>query len=131
MKITKKQTAPHKKRLAPPLSLKSASVAGISFEDKVAAFLFCEILSGKSSLGKEFRVVERIERVALDWEPFGDLLLTVTNNNGTQTRCCCSVKSNRQVNAKGCNAAIRDGLWSVIGKPVYARAACIKTSAQF
>src|SRR5258708_6776155 len=53
-------------------TLKSASGSGFSFEDKVAALLFAEMLAGKSSLGIGWKVTERIERQAGDWEPFGD-----------------------------------------------------------
>ena len=34
-------------------TLKSASGAGFTFEDKAVALLFCEMLTGKSSLGAE------------------------------------------------------------------------------
>ena len=60
-----------------PPNLKSASGSGFSFEDKVTALLFGEMLAGKSSLGPNWGVIERVERQAGDWEPFGDLLLIV------------------------------------------------------
>jgi hypothetical protein len=45
-----------------PTNLKSASGAGFSFEDKVAALLFCEMLVGRSSLVSDCGVIERVER---------------------------------------------------------------------
>lgn len=56
-------------------SLKSASGAGISFEDETAALLLCEMLTGQTSLGDRFGVVQRLEWQAGDWEPFGDSAL--------------------------------------------------------
>ena len=90
-------------------TLKSASGYGFSFEDKVAALLFAEMLAGKSSLGTEWKVTERIERQAGDWEPFGDLLLTVPNRTGELAKCGCSVKSNRQISANGCSSDLCTG----------------------
>lgn len=100
-------------------NLKAASGAGFSFEDKITAFLFCEMLAGKSSLGGKWGVVERIERQAGDWEPFGDLLLTAHNIDGKSAKCGCSVKSNKQITTNGCNTELRDGCWSVIAKPCF------------
>jgi hypothetical protein len=100
-------------------ALKSASGAGFTFEDKVAALLFCEMLTGKPSLVADWGIIDRIERQAGDWEPFGDLLLTVPNADGKLVKCGCSVKSNRQITANGCDAEMRDNLWNVIAKPVF------------
>lgn len=102
----------------PPL--KSASGAGFTFEDKVAALLFCEMLAGKLSLGTGLGVIERIERQAGDWEPFGDILITVKNREGKTANCGCSVKSNRPITAGGCSAELRQNLWKLIAKPVFA-----------
>ena len=102
-----------------PPNLKSASGAGFSFEDKVAALLFCEMLAGRPSLGRDWGVLDRIERQAGDWEPFGDLLLTTRNHEGKSLKCGCSVKSNRQISTNGCSVELRDSLWSALGKPVF------------
>jgi len=99
--------------------LKSASGAGFTFEDKVTALLFCEMLTGKPSLGADWGIIDRIERQAGDWEPFGDLLLTVPNTDGKIVKCGCSVKSNRQITANGCDTEMRDNLWNVVAKPVF------------
>ena len=115
----KRNNKPRTKKPANPPSLKSTSGSGFSFEDKVAAFLFCEMLLGKSSLGSKLGIVERIERQAADWGPFDDLLLTVQNQEGKLAKCGCSIKSNRQVNSNGCCAELRDGLWTVLAKPVF------------
>src|ERR671923_722131 len=115
----KKHNLAKKKRSAAPPNLKSASGSGFSFEDKVAALLFCEMLSGRSSLGGNWGVIERIERQAADWEPFGDLLLTLPNHEGKSAKCGCSIKSNRQVNTNGCSSELRDGFWGGIAKPVF------------
>lgn len=119
-KNTKSDTT---QRSESPPSLKSASGSGFSFEDKVAALLFCEILAAKSSLGAEWGVIERVERQAGDWEPFGDLLLTAPSHDGKSIRCGCSVRSNRQINANGCNAELCAALWSLIAKQVFHREA--------
>jgi hypothetical protein len=107
-----------KVRQEPPL--KSASGAGFTFEDKVAALLFCEMLAGKLSLGTGLGLIERIERQAGDWEPFGDILITVKNLEGKTAKCGCSVKSNRPIATNGCSTELRQNLWSVIAKPVFA-----------
>jgi hypothetical protein len=100
-------------------TLKSASGAGFTFEDKVAALFFCEMLTGKPSLGADLGIIDRIERQAGDWEPFGDILLTVPNADGKHVKCGCSVKSNRQITANGCDAEMCGSLWNVIAKPVF------------
>jgi hypothetical protein len=100
-------------------SLKSASGAGFSFEDNVAALILCEMLTGHHSLGNELGVVRQLERQAGDWEPFGDLLLTVPNRDGKLVRVGCSVKSNRQLNTNGCDEALRAGLWKTFAKPMF------------
>lgn len=56
-------------------SLKSTSGAGFSFEDKVAALLLAEMFSGIPSLGASFQAIQKLERQAIDWEPFGDLFI--------------------------------------------------------
>jgi hypothetical protein len=115
----KSQPKGKKAGVAPPL--KSASGAGFTFEDKVAAILFCEMLAGKLSLGTGLGVIERIERQAGDWEPFGDILVTVKNLEGKTARCGCSVKSNRPITAAGCSAELCQNLWNVMAKSVFAR----------
>lgn len=97
-------------------SLKSASGAGFSFEDKIAALLFCEMMTGTGSLGDRFGVIEQLERQAGDWEPFGDLLLSVRTVEGTLAKCGASVKSNRQITANGCEVGVCEGLWNVVSK---------------
>lgn len=101
------------------LSLKSASGAGFTFEDKAAALLLCEMLAGIHSLGAAFGVIQELERQAGDWEPFGDLLLDVLNSEGKLIRCGGSVKSNRLVNANGCDAELCAGMWATMAKPVF------------
>jgi hypothetical protein len=102
-----------------PPSLKSASGAGFTFEDKVAALLLCEMLAGRESLGNRFGVIEKLERQAVDWEPFGDFRLTVPNIAGKLVRCGGSAKSNRQVNSNGCTGDLCAGLWATRGKTVF------------
>jgi hypothetical protein len=85
-------------------SLKSASGAGFSFEDKVAASLIAEMLAGQRSFGSDYCVTSRIERQANDWEPFGDILVTVPNESSDSCNIGGSVKSNRQINTNGANA---------------------------
>jgi hypothetical protein len=115
----KKRALSKKRRKGTPPSLKSASGAGFSFEDKVAAYLFCEMLAGQSSLGPSWGPTERIERQANDWEPFGDLLLITKNSVGQSAKSGCSVKSNRQFNANGCSDELRDAFWAAASKPVF------------
>jgi hypothetical protein len=79
------------------------------------------MLVGKSSLGTEWKVTERIERQAGDWEPFGDLLLTVPHRTGGLAKTGCSVKSNRQISANGCSSDLCTDLWSLIAKPIFNR----------
>jgi hypothetical protein len=101
-------------------SLKSTSGAGFAFEDKVAAHLLCEMLAAQPSLGGGFSIIERLERQAGDWEPFGDLLLTGRNASGKPSKCGGSVKSNRQINSNGCDNALCERAWTTIGKPTFA-----------
>lgn len=110
---------PPKKNTKPP-SLKSASGAGFTFEDKAAAVLLCEMLTAVHSLGREFGIIQRLERQAGDWEPFGDLLLDVPNSDGKLIRCGGSVKSNRLVNANGCDSELCVGMWATMAKAVFA-----------
>src|SRR5687767_2298 len=88
----------------PAVNLKAASGAGFSFEDKVAGYLFCEMLLGKSSLGRGWGVAQRIERQAGDWEPFGDILFLAPKADGNLANCGCSVKSYRSLTTNGCSA---------------------------
>lgn len=74
-----------------------------------------EMLVGCTSLGDGYAVIERLERQAGDWEPFGDLLLTARTTTGTVGRCGVSVKSNRQVNSAGCEPELCAGAWAVLG----------------
>jgi len=106
---------PSKKKKKQP-SLKSASGAGFTFEDKVAAVFLCEMLTGVHSLGTALGIIQKLERQAGDWEPFGDLLLEVPNSDGELVRCGCSVKSNRQISANGCNEELCAGLWETMAK---------------
>jgi hypothetical protein len=110
---------PPKKKTKQP-SLKSASGAGFTFEDKAAAMLLSEMLTGVHSLGAEFGVIQKLERQAGDWEPFGDLLLDVPNSDGKLIRCGGSVKSNRLVNANGCDSELCTGMWGTMAKSVFA-----------
>ncbi|MDB6121417.1 MAG: hypothetical protein JWQ71_410 [Pedosphaera sp.] len=100
-------------------NLKSASGSPFTFEDKVAALLFCEMLAGQISLGNTWGITDKIERQASDWEPFGDLLLTVTDRNGCPVKCGCSVKSNRQFSANGCNTELCAELWGFVSNPAF------------
>src|SRR5437867_3723990 len=100
-------------------SLKSASGAGFSFEDKVIASLISEMLAGQQSLGNQFGIIQTIEGQAGDWEPFGDLLLTVPNQSGEVRKIGVSIKSNRQITAAGCNKEFCAGIWSVSSKNVF------------
>lgn len=79
------------------------------------------MLAGKSSVGGEWGVIQCVERQAGDWEPFGDLLLTVPKQDGMLAKYGCSVKSNRQVSANGCTAETCLDLWNVSAKPVFNR----------
>lgn len=106
------------KKNSPP-SLKSASGAGFTFEDKVGAILLCEMLAGTKSIGATFGPIERLERQAGDWEPFGDLLLDVRNHEGKVVHCGGSVKSNRPITANGCDPSLCSGIWSVFEKQVF------------
>jgi hypothetical protein len=101
-------------------SLKSASGAGFSFEDKVTAALLAEMLVGQRSLGDQFGITERIEGQAGDWEPFGDLLLTAPNQTGDVCKIGASIKSNRQITTGGCNEKFCAGLWATISRNVFA-----------
>lgn len=97
--------------------LKSGSGAGFTFEDKVAAALAVEMLTGTRSLGANWGPLTQIERQAADWEPFGDLLLETSDKNGGVVLCGASVKSNRRVTNNGVDAETSQGLWTVVGKP--------------
>jgi hypothetical protein len=101
-----------------PPSLKSASGAGFSFEDKVAATLMAEMLAARHSLGSDYGVAARIERQANDWEPFGDILVTAGNYCGEACDIGGSVKSNRQVTANGVTAEFAQGIWAALNKKV-------------
>ncbi len=125
--MTSKKKPLHKKkhqkkspRNKTPASLKSASGAGFTFEDKAAALLLCEMLMGVHSLGVAFGVIQKLERQAGDWEPFGDLLLDVEISTGKLIRCGGSVKSNRPVNANGCDPEFCVGMWDTMAKAVFA-----------
>ncbi len=101
------------------LNLKSASGEGYTFEDKVTALLLAEMLVGYQSLGNEFGPLDRVERLALKLNPFDDLLLTTRDKNGAEVQCACSVKSNRQIKTKGCNAELRANFWALLRNPVF------------
>jgi transcriptional regulator with XRE-family HTH domain len=118
-RLESKRPARKRKENEPP-SLKSASGAGFSFEDKVAATLLCEMLAGIPSLGTTLGIVQRLERQAGDWEPFGDLLLELSNSAGDPVKCGVSVKSNRQITANGFNRELCSGLWTTMDKPTFA-----------
>lgn len=109
------------KKQQSPASLKSASGGGFFFEDKVAALLLCEMLIGKQSLDKNWGVTQQLERQAGDWEPFGDLVLTVPNFAGKLVKCGCSVKSNQPVNTNGCRPDLRSGLWATMARQNFVR----------
>ena len=78
------------------------------------------MLAGVHSLGTKFGIIQRLERQAGDWEPFGDLLLEIPNSEGTLIRCGGSVKSNRLVNTNGCDSELCAGMWTTMAKPVFA-----------
>src|ERR1041385_4954971 len=99
-------------------SLKSASGAGFTFEDKTAAVLLCEMLANMRSLGATLGTTQKIERQAGDWEPFGDLLLEVGNLTDDPFKCGVSVKSNRQITSNGCNPDLCAGLWAILTTPI-------------
>jgi len=101
-------------------SLKSASGAGFSFEDKVAASLMAEMLAGQPSLGNDYGVVTRIERQANDWEPFGDIVVTAPTDSGESCKIGGSVKSNRQISANGVTAEFCAGIWTAMDKEAFA-----------
>jgi len=97
-------------------SLKSASGAGFSFEDKVAAGLMAEMLAGQRSFGQEYGIATRIERQANDWEPFGDIIVAVPNDDGEVCKIGGSVKSNRQITSNGANSNFCAGIWTALNK---------------
>lgn len=100
-------------------SLKSTSGAGFSFEDKVAALLLAEMFSGIPSLGASFQAIQKLERQAIDWEPFGDLLLDIPTCKGTVIHCAVSVKSNRTLNSNGCDPEVCKGMWKTMKNTVF------------
>ena len=100
-------------------SLKSASGADFTFEDKVSAMLLSEMLMGIHSFGVTLGAIQKLERQASDWEPFGDLLLDLPNSDGNVIRIGGSVKSSRLVNANGCNAELCSGMWMTSMKPAF------------
>lgn len=102
-------------------SLKSTSGSGFWFEDKVAAVLICEMLAAKQSIGNGWGLTQTIECQAADWEPFGDILLTLRTNTGKLVKCGCSVKSNQPVNSNGCVPEVRPAFWQVLKKPHFVR----------
>lgn len=108
-----------KNKKATPPNLKSSSGSGFTFEDRVAATFLCEMLRGHHSLGSAFGVVRKLERQAGDWEPFGDLLLETTNDQGEVIHCGGSVKSNRPVNSNGCSGVINGGMWKIIRGEIF------------
>ena len=114
----KKKVFPKKgaKRKTIP-SLKSTSGAGFLFEDKATAMLLCEMLSGVSSFGPDFGVTQKLRKQAIDWEPFGDLVLNAQTSAGEDILCVGSIKSNRVINSNGCDKDICAGIWDIIEKP--------------
>src|SRR5438477_12301729 len=100
-------------------TLKSASGAGFSFEDKVASALMAEMLAGQRSLGRQYDVATGIERQANDWEPFGDIVVAAPNEHGEFCKIGGSVKSNRQITANGANADFCAGIWTAIRKETF------------
>ena len=101
-------------------SLKSASGAGFTYEDKTAALLLCEMLAGVRSLGITLGVIQKLERQAGDWEPFGDVLITAPNQYGELCKIGGSVKSNRQISTNGAAAEFCAGIWTVMSKQAFA-----------
>ena len=100
-------------------NLKSGSGAGFFFEDQVTAVLFCEMMLGVGSLGTNLKITERVERQASDWEPFGDLLVTVRDTESKLISCGCSVKSNRQITSNGCSTELSNALWQVFSSSYF------------
>lgn len=75
-----------------------------------------EMLAGQRSFGSDYGVTARIERQANDWEPFGDILVTLRNEAGESCNIAGSVKSNRQITTNGANAEFCAGSWMAINK---------------
>ena len=99
-------------------SLKSASGGGYTYEDKVAGTLLCEMLASRPSFAANLGSTQRLERQANDWEPFGDLLLTVADGSGLQRKIGCSVKSDRKINKNGCTTGFAKDAWKAVDLPV-------------
>jgi hypothetical protein len=102
-------------------ALKSASGAGFSFEDRVAAILMAEMMTGQQSLGPQYGVATSIERQANDWEPFGDILVTAPNDCGEPCKIGGSVKSNRQISTNGASTEFCAGIWTAIDREPFVR----------
>jgi len=81
------------KKVAPA---KLTGGGGFVFEDKVAAYFFFCLLSGRSPLDPSLGTISRIDfqTRADGWLP-DDILLTLSSE-GERLRCAFSVKSNRQ-----------------------------------
>jgi len=69
---------------------------GFEFEDKVAAFFMCCLLSDTPPLDPSYGTIKKIDfQVKIDGWFLDDLLLTLTDG-GMQRRCAFSIKSNVQ-----------------------------------
>ena len=81
------------KKVAPT---KLTGGGGFEFEDKVAAFFMCYLLSGRPPLEPGFGIIQKMAfQVRADGWLLDDLLLTLKNNDG-ERRCAFSIKSNAQ-----------------------------------
>lgn len=97
-------------------TLKQGSGGPFNFEDQVAATLACEMLAARNSLSlNEYRII-RIERSATDWEPFGDLLVTVVDREGSARKVGCSIKSSRLVTGKGGKSELVEDIWNAFDR---------------
>lgn len=69
---------------------------GFEFEDKVAAFFMCHLLTGSVPLDPIFGIIKRIDfQKRVDGWLLDDLLLTLRSND-EERRCAFSIKSNPQ-----------------------------------
>ncbi len=75
---------------------KATGGGGFEFEDRVAAFFMCHLLSGLAPIDPSFGFIKRIDfQVRADGWLLDDLLLTLKCDN-EEIRCAFSVKSNPQ-----------------------------------
>lgn len=97
-------------------TLKQGSGEPFHFEDLVAAYLSVEMLSNSVSFALNQLTIVRIERSATDWEPFGDMLVTVRNEQREKVEVGGSIKETRIITGAGAKPALRDDIWDVFQK---------------